>query len=163
MKRHLLFLLIFMMCLPIGVLPGEKQHIYSTWETMEMDKIASLWLIKRFVDPKATFKFYPKGATEMEGIQVDTPLSQFRRTQNLAAYESLMKAHKITDSSLLYIGQLVRDVELNIWGKKALSESQGIDLVLKGIILDSGGNPQKCIEKGFLVLDALYKALEAKK
>jgi len=163
MKKGLLLLLVFMMCLPASGLPGEKQQIYSTWETMEMDKIASLWLIKRFVDPKATFKFYPKGATEMEGIQVDTPLSQFRRTQNLAAYESLMKAHKITDSSLLYIGQLVRDVELNIWGKKALSESQGIDLVLKGIILDSGGNPQKCIEKGFLVLDALYKALEAKK
>jgi len=163
MKKGILLLLVFMICLPMKALAIEKQHIYSTWETMEIDKIASLWLIKKFIDTKAAFKFYPKGTMEMAGTQVDTPLSEFRRTQNSTTYESLLRKNKFSDPSLLYIGQLVRDMEINIWGKKLVPESHGIDIVMKGIIIDSGGNPHKCIEKGFIVLDVIYKALEAKK
>lgn len=164
MKKNITVFIVLISCLiPSLAFSAEKQHVYSSWETMEMDKIASLWLIKRFVDPKASFRFYPKSAMNMEGIQIDTPLSEFRRTQNLTTYESLLRAHKLTEASLLYIGQLVRDIEINIWGKKAIPESQGLDLIVKGVIAESNGNPQKCLERGFVVMDSLYKALEIRK
>jgi hypothetical protein len=161
MKKLVFLMIVFMLVPSITALSGEQQHLYS-WDIMEMDRIASIWLIKRFVDPKATFRFYPRDTMQMDGIQIDTPLSKFRRTHRMTAYETLLKAHKLSDPSLIYIGQLVRDVEINIWGKKVLPETQGIDLVMKGVVLKSG-DAQECVEKGFLVLDALYRALETRK
>jgi hypothetical protein len=162
MRKALFFFIALALFQASGVLAAGKPQVYSSWDTMEMDKVASLWLIKKFVDPAATFRFYPQGAMEMEGVQVDTPTSQFRRTQLATAYESLLKAHGLNDPALLQIGQIVRDVELNIWGQKKLQETQGIDLVLKGIFL-IGANPQDSMEKGFMVMEALYKALSTSK
>lgn len=162
MKPSLALLLMIFSSPFTSAVPADETHLYSTWDTMELDKVASLWLIKRFIDPDAAFKFYPRGTMEMKGVQIDTPLSRFRRTQNATVFECLLREHRLTNASLVYLGRLVRDVEINIWGKKALPESQGVDAIVQGIIL-SGGDPQECASKEFLVFDALYRALEAKK
>lgn len=137
----------------------ETKHIYSTWETIDADKLASLWFILKFKDPEAVIKFYPKGTLEMRGVQVDTPLSKFRRTQRLTAYESLIKAYNVSDPSLIYIGKLIHDIEINIWRDKTLPETPGFELILKGIIL-SNKDPQKCLSKAIVILDALYEGLK---
>jgi hypothetical protein len=162
MKKTLLLLILGVFVLTVEAFPADKPQLYSTWDAMEMDRLASLWLIKRFIDPGATFRFYPQGTMDMEGVQVDTPTSPFKRTQQLTAYESLLKAHAIRDPALRYIGEIVRDVEINIWGVKKLPESQGVNFVLKGLFLNSK-DPHESLEKGFIVMESLYKALDTKK
>ena len=163
MRKILLSCILSVLMLTGAAFPQEKKlQVYSTWDAMEMDRLASLWLIKRFIDPEATFRFYPQGTMDMEGIQIDTPTSQFRRTQQSTAYESLLKKHGITDPALLYIGEIVRDVEINIWGVKKLLESQGVNFILKGLFLNSK-DPQESLEKGFIVMEGLYRALAERK
>jgi len=162
MRKAALLFIVLAILPSSGAGASAKPQVYSTWDTMEMDKVASLWLIKRFIDPPATFRFYPQGTMEMEGVQVDTPGSPYKRTHLATAYECLLRAHGLGDPALLHIGQVVRDVEINIWGPKKLPESQGVDLVLKGIFLNSA-NPQESVEKGFIVMEALYRALSVKK
>jgi hypothetical protein len=159
MKKPTLWLLIMVFLLPGTALPAGSDHTYSTWDNMELDRIASLWLIKRFVDPSATFRFYPRGTVEMEGTAIDTPTSRFIRTQSAGAYEILLRAHTLKEPSLVFIGQVVHDVEINIWGPKILPESQGINLLVKGIILGST-TPMECLDKGFVLMDALYAVLK---
>ena len=158
----MLIALLLVICLADSGLCAEKQHVYSTWETMDFDKLVSLWFIIRFRDPEAIFQFYPKGSLKMAGTEIDTPLSRFRRTQRLTAYETMLKVYKVSDPRLLYIGRLVHDIEINIWQRKALPETQGIDLVFTGIILTTSTNPQKCLTDSLVVLDALYEGLKAR-
>ena len=144
-----------------NVSAAATSQVYSTWDTMELDKIASFWLIKRFLDPAAAFRFYPQGTMEMEGVQVDTPTARYRRSHQAATFESLLKIHNLKDPALVYLGQVVRDVEINLWAAKKLPESQGVDLIIRGVILASQ-NSQECLDRGFPVLDYLYRAIAAR-
>jgi len=60
---------------------------YSTWENMEIDKCASAWLVWRFTDKDAVFRFVPKGKLITQGIPFDVPEAQIRRYHNLSAFE----------------------------------------------------------------------------
>jgi len=95
--KSLLYLLIFI-SLAANTRNDKESHLYSTWDTMEVDKCASAWLIKRFVDKEAEFKFFPSGELITEGIPFDTPDSEFRRYHNMSTFESILK--KYTEKNL---------------------------------------------------------------
>ena len=40
-------------------------HTYWTWDTMEFDKCAAAWMIRRFADKEAVFQFHSQGETEI--------------------------------------------------------------------------------------------------
>ena len=39
----------------------KNRMVFSTWDGFEVDKLASIWLIKRFIAPGAKVRLYPKG------------------------------------------------------------------------------------------------------
>ena len=53
---------------PASILAGDKRLVFCTWEGFEVDKCASIWLIKRFVDNNAVINFFPKGEAIKKGI-----------------------------------------------------------------------------------------------
>ena len=71
MKKILAFTWVFFFSMTAVLFAGDG-HLYSTWDVLETDASASAWLIKRHVDPKARFKFFPKGELITEGIAFDT-------------------------------------------------------------------------------------------
>ena len=89
---------------------GEE---YTTWENMEIDKCASAWLIKRFVDKDAVFRFVPKGELITRGIPFDTPEAQIRRYHNLSAFEYIVKTNRLTK-----YGSATKDASLIIFRKQ---------------------------------------------
>jgi len=80
-------------------------------------------LIQRFVAPNAKIRFYPKGELLTEGVSFDTPDSEFRRYHNKSTFETFLEHYKITDKKAIDIGNIVHDIEINIWEKKALSKT----------------------------------------
>ena len=50
--------------------------LFTTWDGLETDKLASIWLIQRFISPGADVKFYPRNHVISDGVQFDTPLFQ---------------------------------------------------------------------------------------
>ncbi len=156
--KNLLSLLIFL-SLAANTSNNKESHLYSTWDTMEVDKCASAWLIKRFIDKEAEFKFFPSGELITEGIPFDTPDSEFRRYHNMSTFESILKKYKIKDSSLIYIGKIMHDIEINFWGKKVIKETEEVEKEVRKII-DNSKDGHECFRRSFIYFDNLYNKLK---
>jgi hypothetical protein len=134
----------------------DAQHLFSTWEGFEVDKCASIWLIKKFVDKDAVFRFFPKGETIHTGTPFDTPDAQLRRYHNRSTFESILLRYGLVDEKLVYVGRIVHDVEINIWQKKAMPETLSVQEMVNSIIKNSNSN-EEVIEKSSEYFDALYR------
>jgi len=146
-----LLLVIFWVTAPNA---SEKPHIYATGNILEPDRIASAWLIKRYIDPKAIFKFYPEGEFIKDGIAYDTPDSKFFRTHNLSTFEVIQKKYKIQDEKVQKIAKIIHDIEINFWGQKKSEIALKVKTEINNIFKNSKSN-LKCIENSFRYLDQL--------
>ncbi len=135
---------------------GDLTHVYSTWDFLEVDTCASAWLIQHAVDPKAEFRFYPKGELILEGTPFDTPDAELRRKSNMSTFESILQHYEITDPALNEIGRIIHDVEVNYWSQKARQDSTTVGADIREII-NSSENPDICIERCFDYFDQLLK------
>jgi len=144
-------LLIFGIC-------SAGETIFSTWEGFEVDKLASIWLIKRFVSPGATVKFYPKGEPIKTGVPFDTPYSKIKRSFNQSTFESLLVHYRLTDGKLLNIGKLVHDIEINLWEKKIFQETGRLQLLFVDL-LDGSKTDQAVIDEAMKIFDDLYRTI----
>ena len=128
--------------------------LFTSWDTMEPDKIASIWLIKKYVSDKAEFRFYPKDSLLEEGIPFDIPTAEFRRKANLSCYETLLKHYHITDPRAVRIGKMIHDMESNL-GRVPFDEEtdQLYNELVRLILACDKGTP--CVQPGLEILDKL--------
>jgi len=134
----------------------EKTVIYSTWEGFEVDKCASIWLIKRFIDKNAKIKFFPKGKTITEGIPFDMPNAIFRRYHNISTFEFFLKHHQLMDKKLMLIGKIIHDIEINTWERKVFSKTIKIKKDIIEII-NKTNNVQNIVDQSIKYFDHLYE------
>lgn len=156
-----LFVFLTMPCVNFA-LAGEipnKTQIFSSWETFEVDKCASIWLIKRFINKDAEIKFFPPGSIITEGIPFDVPDAKFRRYHNMSTFESLMKHYDLKDAKLISIGKIIHDSEVNIWEKKVFDTTHVVGEKIISIINQSK-TPAEIIEKSLQYFDLLYQQIE---
>ncbi len=141
MLRSLLTLMITATILTIGCekkpvfeqLKAEKKeikstttnpnNIYVTWPMWEVDRAASIWLIKRYVDPTAQFIFIDKGDTIKDYIPFDIPEAELQRKHNIACFQMIMQKESLKNPELIALSKLVWDIEINFWGDKKYSDS----------------------------------------
>ena len=169
--RTFLILLVLVFTVPVPSICAETGtanppaspmgRTYSTWEVFEADKCASIWLIKRFVDPQAKIKFFPKGEAISDGIPFDTPDAQLRRYHNLAAFESILQHYRIDDPVLMHIGEIIHDIEVNTWKQKRFEVSIFVENKIIKIIQQSRNN-QELMTEALIFFDSLYRGLGKK-
>ena len=121
----------------VTALSKDSDHVYTTGTIIEVDRCASAWLIKRFVDPKANFKFVSDGELVAEGTAFDTPDAVLSRNHSQSTFEVIKAAYKITDSRIDQLAMHVHDIEINYWGKKKSKGSDKIAFELNKIIKDA--------------------------
>ena len=157
-----LALLVFALLFGLPVSTGRCESpppVFSTWDIFEVDKLASIWFVKRFVHPEAEIRLCPKGEPISQGVPFDTPDAQFRRYHNASTYEIFRRHYKIDDPGCLYISRIVHDIEINTWGKKAMKESRPlIDAVAQ--IIAGSSNSNEIISKGVRLFDELYENIK---
>lgn len=108
-----------------------KDNLYTTGVTMELDRCASAWLIKRYVDHGAVFKLFPEDTLITEGVVFDRPEGQLQRTHNRSTFEVIRSKYEIVLPQLEYLGSLINDVEVNYWGKRNTRKSKELEIELK--------------------------------
>lgn len=145
------FILLFFLC-PLTV----NSQTYTTWQGLEPDKLASSWLIKRFIDQDAEFQMIPKGSMVENGIPFDVPSAQFKRSHTQSTFEKILQDHGINDEQLIYIGQIIHDIEINTWDIKKIKQTSVIESTLREII-DSEEDEQEVILRAMQVFDKIYK------
>src|SRR5205823_146743 len=89
----------------------------ATWVTrsgVHVDRIASAWLIRRFIDPEARMKFVPgKGYVPEPGeIRFDMYDAEFTHVGDRCTFEVLVERMQVADPALAALGQIVHDIDL---------------------------------------------------
>jgi hypothetical protein len=134
-----------------------KGRVWVTRPRPGVDRCASAWLIRRFIDSKARFTFAPDDRVPTGGIPFDMFHEDgFGHRGNDCTFETLEKQFRIRDPRVAVIGQIIHDADLldERFGRK---EGYGIDEVLKGWAR-KGIPDAKLLEQGIELMEGLYFA-----
>jgi hypothetical protein len=131
-----------------------------TWVTREgvyVDRIASAWLIRRFIDPEAQFKFVSgKGYRPKEGeLRFDMFQAEFTHEGDKCTFEVLLDRCGLKDAALRAIGEIIHDIDLKD-GKFGRTEVAGIRTLMEGIGAATKDDAQR-IARGTEVFNDLYE------
>ncbi|HYP99563.1 MAG TPA: chromate resistance protein ChrB domain-containing protein [Polyangiaceae bacterium] len=139
----------------------------ATWVTrtgVHIDRIACSWLIRRFIDPKATLKFVPpKGYEPQPGeLRFDMYEGEFTHVGERCSFEVLVIRMGLTDdAALAAIAEIVHDIDLKE-EKYARPETTGVQSLVHGIC-SSIRDDEARIAAATPVLDGLHAFFRAPK
>jgi hypothetical protein len=137
-----------------GALAGK---VWVTREGVQIDRIASAWLIRRFIDANASFKFVP-GRAYAPGeneVRFDMFEGEYTHEGDRCTFETLLLRAGLDDPALNAIGEIIHDIDLKD-GKYGREEAAGIRTVMAGITAAHRGDEQR-LARGAAVLDDLYE------
>ena len=134
-----------------------QRRVWLTRPRPEIDRVGSAWLIRKFIDPHATFVFAPKPDAQPDAIPYDMMNVEFTHHGDDCTFETLIKRFAIADSAARRIGEMIHDADLED-GKFQRPECSGLDLLFKGWAR-LGLSDAEILERGFGCFDALHAAL----
>ncbi len=137
------------------LVPGTG-HVWVTRRGVHVDRIGSAWLIRRFIDPQASFRFVqPKGYRPRPGeLRFDMFEAEYTHEGDRCTFEVLLHRTSLDDPALAAIGEIVHDIDLKD-GKFARAEAGGIAAVIDGLARADISDMER-IEQGRMVFDNLY-------
>ncbi|HTL69345.1 MAG TPA: chromate resistance protein ChrB domain-containing protein [Lacunisphaera sp.] len=133
-----------------------------TWLTRprpEVDRVASAWLIKTFIDPRAKFVFAAKPGAGPAAIPYDMLEGEFTHQGDDCTFETLLKRFGLADRTLQRLAEMVHHADLED-GKFPAAEAEGLHQVFRGLAR-LGWSDERILAHGFTCFDALYAAVKA--
>ena len=132
-----------------------------TWVTrkgVHVDRIASAWLVRRFVDPAARFRFADSQSPEAAPgeVRFDTVGGEFTHEGDRCTFETLAGRLGLADPALAQIAEIVHDIDLKD-GKFGRADAPGILQLVTGIALAYPEDLDR-LDRGFALLDDLYES-----
>ncbi len=143
---------------------GRSDLTGKTWVTrrgVHIDRIASAWFIRRFVDSKARFRFIdPKERSRAGELRFDMVGGDFTHEGDRCTFETLLARTALANRPLVDIAEIVHDIDLKD-GKFGRPEAAGIERVLTGLILANPEDEAR-LERGFVLFDELHQSFRKK-
>ena len=129
---------------------------FVTREHVHVDRIATAWAIRRFVDPEATFEFVPRtrDVRKVTGIPFDIRGAELGHRDGRCTFESLLEKYELRDAALRRMAAIIRGADLP-HEEGSPPESPGVLAIFDGI-RDGSETDDERLTKGFVVCDALY-------
>ncbi len=137
-----------------------------TWVTrkgMHVDRIACAWLIRRFIDPEARFRFVDPKTTvaRKDELRFDMFEGEFTHEGDWCSFETLIHRLGLEDPALHALGEVIHDVDLKD-AKFKRPEVSGFDRAILGVALLHTKDEAR-LTAGSGVLDAFYAAFQKAK
>lgn len=131
---------------------------WITRERPKIDRIASPWLIKKFVDPEAEFIYVPFNevldkAKALNAIPFDIPDVEFTHYKDECTFDYIIRKYQISDPAVLIMSKIVRGADTD--QHDLAKESAGLWAISAGLshnIIDD----YELLKNGMIVYDALY-------
>ena len=145
---------------PAGRLSLPK--LGTTWVTRQgvrVDRMASAWLIRRFIDPRARFRFIdPQRDKPKRGeVGFDMLEGAFTHQGGRCTFEVLLDTAGFEDSGLRRIAEMVHELDLRD-GRYLHGETIGLGAMLSGIAAETDDDAKR-ISNACTLLDSLYRSL----
>jgi hypothetical protein len=150
----------------VGALKGR---VWVTRQGVQIDRIASAWLIRRFIDDAARFKFVAGTGykPQPDEVRFDMFEGGFTHRGDRCTFEVLVSevlaaaGSGTPDPALVAIGEIIHDIDLKD-DKYRREETAGIRNVIAGIAASQPDDEQR-LARGAAMLDDLYGYFAAKR
>ncbi|MGH6892990.1 MAG: chromate resistance protein ChrB domain-containing protein [Dongiaceae bacterium] len=138
---------------------GTRSTSWVTRARPKIDRIACPWLIRRFIDPRATFHYVPADrvldeAAARNAIPFDIPGVTFSHRGETCTFDSMIDDFGLRDDALRSIARIIRGADTSRLDLTAQSAGlYAISLGLGDLVEDD----QALLEAGLPIYDALYR------
>jgi len=132
----------------------------KTWATRKrpfVDRFASAWLIKKFIDENASFVFIDENNLDnmdKDVIPFDIRGGRFTHAGDLCTFEVLMKSFSLKDKTLRKIAEIVHELDVKD-DKFRNPEAKGIEYILSGI-RKTAKDDNESLGKGIAIFEMLH-------
>ncbi len=139
---------------------------WVTRKHIRTNRLATAWLIRRFVDPNAVFSFVTpervREVQEREGaIGFDAPGAVYEHNEGVTSFEQILRDYKLTDPILHDLAKIVHAADIP--GKlRRAPEAAGLQAISRGFPLIVRDD-QETVERGSFLYDAFYAALKERR
>ena len=135
-----------------------------TWVTrkgIHVDRIASAWLVRRFIDPEARFKFVAsKGYVPEPGeLRFDMFEAELTHEGDRCTFEVILDRFGVDDAALRVLGEIIHDIDLKD-ARFGRAERSGVERLLAGIALTQKDDEAR-LSRGAALFDDLYESFTA--
>ena len=142
---------------------NAKDYVGKIWVTRSrphVDRLSSIWLIRRFIDPEA--KVHYRKAPQKGELGFDMKKGgAFGHVGKYCTFETLLASFGLQDPALWKLGEIVHEIDLRD-GIYAHPEIPGIDLVLKGWLL-SGMEDIEVERLGVGLFEGVFQSLQVER
>jgi len=143
----------------------SRQHIAPgrTWVTrkgIKVDRIASAWLVRNFIDKQASFKFVPgQGYAPSPGeLRFDMFEAEYTHEGDRCTFEVLVQRFGLDDAALHQVAEIIHDIDLKD-GKYGRPETAGIDRLLAGLCAANPDDDAR-LTQGASIFAGLYQSFK---
>jgi hypothetical protein len=135
---------------------GLIGKVWVTRRDVHVDRLACAWLIRRFVDPQARFKFVAaKRYRARPGeLRFDMFQAEFTHEGDRCTFEVMLERLGLHDAALRAVAEIVHDIDLKD-GKFAREQVVGIAHVIAGLCMTQVEDEAR-IERANALFDDTY-------
>jgi hypothetical protein len=134
---------------------------FVTRAHLHVDRIATAWAIRRFVDPEATFEFVPRtrDVRRLDAIPFDIRGAELGHHAGRCTFESLIAKYELSEPGLRRMAAIIRSADVP-YEDDAPIEAPGVAAIFDGL-RDADVSDEERLARGIVVCDALYAFCKA--
>jgi hypothetical protein len=122
-----------------------------------VDRMASAWLIRRFIDPSATFAFTDRAGGA--DVPFDMYTGEFSHQGDSCTFEVLANRFRLKNPAIVKVGQIVHDLDMKDT-KYDPPEAAAVGRMVEGLRA-LHGDDATLLEQGIVMFDALARSFES--
>ncbi len=143
--------------------PGDRasyrKRVWVTRPRPGVDRMASAWLIRRFIDADATFDFVADAqAAPRRAIPFDMFGVEFSHHGDHCTFETLCARFGVHDPAVHHLAAIVHDLDLKD-GKFGPPEAPTVGQIIEGMQLACDAD-EALLAQGISLFEALFRSLE---
>jgi hypothetical protein len=129
---------------------------FVTRANIHVDRIATAWAIRRFVDAGATFEFVPRNrdVSQLDAIPFDIRGAELGHHAGRCTFDSLIAKYELTRPGLGRMAAIIRGADV-AYEDGAPREAAGVAAIFDGL-RDADATDEERLARGMVVCDALY-------
>jgi hypothetical protein len=134
-----------------------KGRLWVTRPRPGVDRMASAWLIRRFIDTTASFAFVTDAKNApADAVPFDMYGSGFGHESNRCTFETLVVTFGIHDRAVARLGEAVHDLDLKD-SKYGAPEALTLGAAIDGLQMSCGDGHQ-LLDQGIILFEAMYRS-----